>query len=106
MLREKVMRILDQEVPYATTVQIEAIQLKDAVYHIHALIWVEKLGQKTILIGEKGVMLKEIGSQARLDMEKLLGKKVMLKLWVKVKRAWSNNHTALLDFGLADKLGV
>lgn len=106
MLREKVMRLLDKEVPYATTVQIEDMQLKDNIYHIHALIWVEKLGQKMILIGPKGAMLKEIGAQARIDMEKLLGKKVMLKLWVKVKRAWSNNRVDLSDFGLADKRRV
>lgn len=103
MLREKVMRLLDKEVPYATTVQIEDMQFKDNIYYIHALIWVEKLGQKTILIGPKGAMLKTIGSQARLDMERLLGKKVMLKLWVKVKRAWSDNQVALSDFGLADE---
>lgn len=102
MVREKIMRLLDQEVPYSTSVQIEAIEHLEKVVEIHALIWVEKLGQKTILIGEKGATLKEIGTQARLDMEKILGKKVMLKLWVKVKKGWSDSKVALLDMGLAE----
>jgi GTPase len=105
-VREKIMRRLEQEVPYATSVQIEALEVKESIVDIHALIWVEKLGQKTILIGEKGTMLKQIGIQARLDMEKLLGKKVMLKLWVKVKNGWSNNRAALSDFGLAEHLNA
>lgn len=106
LVREKIMRVLEKEVPYASSVQIEAIKFLDNIVEIHALIWVEKLGQKTILIGQKGETLKIIGMQARLDMEKLLGKKVMLKLWVKVKKGWSNSHTALLDFGLADHLSA
>lgn len=104
LVREKIMRTLEQEVPYAASVQIESIESLDKVIEIHALIWVEKLGQKTILIGHKGETLKIIGTQARLDMEKLLGKKVMLKLWVKVKKGWSNSKVALSDFGLADHL--
>lgn len=104
LVREKIMRTLEKEVPYASSVQIESVKPLDKVVEIHVLIWVEKLGQKTILIGQKGETLKIIGTQARLDMEKLLGKKVMLKLWVKVKKGWSNSRVALSDFGLADHL--
>lgn len=106
LVREKIMRTLEKEVPYATNVQIEALQAMDNLVDIHALIWVERAGQKTILIGDKGETLKQIGTQARLDMEKLLGKKVMLKLWVKVKKGWSNSRVALSDFGLADHLSA
>jgi len=104
LVREKIMRTLEQELPYATSVQVESIKPFEKYTEIHALIWVERPGQKSIIIGHKGAMLKLIGTQARIDMEKLLKQKVMLKLWVKVKEGWSNNRNALLDFGLAEHI--
>jgi len=100
VVREKLMRVLGQEVPYALTVETEQMRIHDnGVLVIDALIWVEKPGQKKIVIGRKGAMLKKIGEKARLSMEKLFGQRVYLQLWVKVKRGWSNDEKALQRFG-------
>ena len=99
LIREKLMQSLGQELPYAATVQIEKFSRQDAVLHIDAIIWVERSGQKTIVIGEGGKRLKEIGRQARLDMERQFEGKVFLQMWVKVKEDWSDNERALVDFG-------
>lgn len=99
LVREKIMRQLEDEVPYAATVVIEKIEDTEKVIRINALIIVEREGQKRILIGKKGERLKSIGSQARHDMEDLLGRKVYLELWVKVKANWSDREGLLQDFG-------
>ncbi|WP_114418470.1 GTPase Era [Marinospirillum perlucidum] len=99
LVREKIMRQLGEELPYATTVEIEKFQTKGEVIHIHALILVEREGQKKIIIGDKGQQIKQIGRDARLDMEKAFESKVMLNLWVKVKSNWSDNARALKSLG-------
>ncbi|MGO2133084.1 MAG: GTPase Era [Halomonas sp.] len=99
LVREKVMRQLGDELPYQMTVEIEEFRDEGRVLHIGALILVERQGQKKILIGEKGERLKMIGREARLDMEKAFEAKVMLSLWVKVKRGWSDDERALKSLG-------
>ncbi len=99
IVREKIMRQLGDELPYAVTVEIEEFAQEDGVIHISALILVERKGQKKILIGEKGARLRSIGSQARIDMERLFDSKVMLRLWVKVKSGWSDDERALRSLG-------
>ncbi len=103
IVREKIMRQLGEELPYAITVEIEEFSLEDAVLHISAVIFVERKGQKIILIGEKGARLRSIGSDARKDMETLFGDKVMLRLWVKVKSGWSDDERALRSLGYDDR---
>lgn len=98
-LREKIMRLLGDELPYATTVEIEDFKYEGKVLHIHALILVEREGQKKILIGDKGQQLKQIGRDARLDLEKNFDTKVMLNIWVKVKSNWSDDDRALKSLG-------
>ena len=99
IVREKIMRQLGEELPYAATVEIEEFTQEDAVLHISAVILVERKGQKKILIGEKGARLRSIGSEARVDMERLFDSKVMLRLWVKVKSGWSDDDRALRSLG-------
>jgi len=102
IIREKLMRLLGDELPYALTIQIERFVKKGKVAHIDATIFVERQGQKAILIGRDGDRLKRVGSDARLDMEKMLGSKVMLTTWVKVKTGWSNDDRALKSLGYDD----
>lgn len=99
IVREKLMRFLENELPYATSVQIEKLERMPDIVHIHALIWVEREGQKRIVIGEKGHKLREIGTLAREDLERYYGTKVCLKLWVKVKEGWSDNTRELSNLG-------
>jgi len=99
LVREKVMRQLGDELPYQMTVEIEEFRETERVTHISALILVERQGQKVILIGENGDRIKSIGREARLDMERALGTKVMLNMWVKVKRGWSDDERALKSLG-------
>jgi GTP-binding protein Era len=99
LVREKLTRYLRQELPYALTVDIETFAEQDSLLHIGAIIWVERPGQKAIIIGHKGATLKEIGRQAREDMEKQFGCKVFLETWVKVREGWSDNEKALHSFG-------
>jgi len=99
MIREKLMRRLNQEIPYALTVEINEFKEKENILHIYATIWVEKENQKAIVIGAGGQNLKNIGKLARLDMEKLFDSKVFLQLWVKVKENWSDDEKALRSFG-------
>ena len=101
-IREKCFRATGDELPYSLTVTIEQMELKKTIYHISGLILVEREDQKKILIGEGGEKLKLIGSTARKDMERLLGKKVFLRLWVKVKRGWADDANALRDLGYHD----
>lgn len=102
LIREKVMRQLGAEVPYAMAVEIEDFRDSGKSLHIHGLILVEREGQKRIVIGNKGSRLKLIGQEARIDMEKQFGAKVMLKLWVKVKAGWSDDSRALKSLGYDD----
>jgi GTP-binding protein Era len=103
IVREKIMRQLGDELPYAVTVQIEEFSQDGEILHIAALIFVERQGQKRILIGEKGARLRSIGSDARRDMESLFDSKVMLRLWVKVKSGWSDDERALRSLGYDDR---
>ena len=103
MVREKIMRQLGDELPYAITVEIEEFAQEDDILHISAVIFVERKGQKKILIGEKGARLRSIGSDARHDMESLFDSKVMLRLWVKVKSGWSDDERALRSLGYDDR---
>ncbi|RKR06317.1 GTP-binding protein Era [Kushneria sinocarnis] len=99
LVREKVMRQLGDELPYQMTVEIEQFSDEGSIIYIHALLLVERDGQKKILIGESGQRLKKIGSEARVDMERAFDCKVMLKLWVKVRSGWSDDARALKSLG-------
>lgn len=103
LVREKLMRSLGKELPYATTVEIEQFKEDQGMLRINALIWVERQSQKRIVIGKGGAQLKEIGRQARIDMERLFGEKVFLQLWVKVKEGWSDNERILSSLGYRDE---
>ncbi|MDA9316064.1 GTPase Era [Pseudomonadales bacterium] len=102
IVREKIVRQLGEEIPYAATIQIERFATEGKILHIDALILVERDGQKAIIIGKSGARLKRIGTEARLDIEGLLEQKVMLKLWVKVKSGWSDDERALKSLGYDD----
>lgn len=100
IIREKLMRFMGEELPYATTVEIEQFSLAPSgTTHIHALILVEREGQKRIVIGQGGSKLKTIGTEARKDLEKLIDGKVHLQLWVKVKSGWADDERALRSLG-------
>ncbi|BFM20358.1 GTPase Era [Gilvimarinus japonicus] len=102
IVREKITRQLGDELPHQMAVEIEQYEQRGPVLHIGAVILVEREGQKRILIGNKGDRIKQIGQQARLDMEKLLDSKIMLNLWVKVKSGWSDDDRALRSLGYDD----
>ena len=102
IVREKITRQLGEELPYAVSVEIERFEEKHPTTFIDAVIWVERAGQKNILIGDQGSRIKLIGQQARPDIEALLQNKVMLTLWVKVKSGWSDDERALRSLGYND----
>lgn len=102
-IREKLMRSLGQEVPYALTVEIEQFKMDGALRRIAAVILVEREGQKRIVIGKGGSGLKDVGRAARLEMEKMFGGKVFLELWVKVREGWSDDERALRSLGYTDE---
>ena len=102
IVREKITRQLGDELPHQMAVEIEEYKHDGKTLHIGAVILVERDGQKRILIGNKGDRIKQIGQQARQDMEKLLENKVMLRLWVKVKSGWSDDERALRSLGYDD----
>jgi len=102
IIREKLTRRLGQELPYGISVEVEKFEEEGGLYRIHALIWVERKGQKAIVIGKSGAMLKSIGKDARLDMERLFDCRVFLELWVKVKEGWSDDERALRSLGYTD----
>jgi GTP-binding protein Era len=102
IIREKLTRRLGDELPYELTVEIERYEEKLDITKIYAIIWVERLSQKNIVIGKQGEMLKKVGTDARHDIEKLIGQKVYLQLWVKVKKGWSDNERALQSLGFND----
>lgn len=101
IIREKLMRTLGQEVPYQLTVEVEHFKHNQHrnLTEISASIIVERKSQKVMIIGKSGQKLKKIGTQARQDIEHLLGNQVYLQLWVKVKEGWSDSDTALNNFG-------
>ena len=102
IIREKLMRRLGDELPYAVTIGIERFETKQGVVHIDATIYVEKEGQKRILIGRGGEGLRRIGTDARGDMEAALASKVMLNTWVKIKSGWSDDERAMKSLGYDD----
>jgi GTP-binding protein Era len=100
LIREQLMRQLGEELPYATTVEIESFKdREDGLAEISAIVWVEREGQKAIVIGGGGERLKKIGSAARRNIEKLLDRRAFLRLWVKVREGWSDDEAALQRFG-------
>ena len=102
-VREKIMRQLGEELPYAVTVQVDEFKDDGKTIHIDMTAYVERQGQKVILIGKSGQRLKRIGTDARTDIEVLLSRKVMLNLWVKVKSGWSDDERALRSLGYRDE---
>jgi GTPase len=99
LIRERIYRGFGQEIPYATRVEIEKFKRHQNLMDIGVVIWVEKEGQKAILIGKGGVRLKRIGQSARQAIQKLYGVKVHLKLWVKVRANWTIDQRVLRDMG-------
>lgn len=99
IIREKVLYHTEEEIPHSVHVQIEAVEKKKNSTHVHALIITERPSQKGILIGRRGAMLKQIGTEARKDLEDLLGEKVNLQLWVKVMKDWRNRRSLLEKYG-------
>lgn len=100
IVREKVFNLTRQEIPYSTAVHVELFQEKKNMVSIAADIWVEKESQKGILVGKNGEMIKRIGTYARTDIEKLLGMKAFLELYVKVKEDWREKPSALDELGI------
>jgi len=100
LIREKIIRKLGDELPHDTFVEIDLIEDKEDIVEIHATIYVNRKSQKQIVIGSGGEVLKQIGKQSRLEIEKHLNKKVFLKTWVKVKKNWNT------DSGFIQSLGV
>ncbi|GAB4289363.1 MAG: GTPase Era [Methylophaga sp.] len=104
IVREKLFRYLGKELPYSLTVEVELFEEEGDMYRISAVIYVERSGQKSIVIGKKGEQLKLIGQEARQEMEKLFGCKVYLQTWVKVREGWSDNERMLKNLGYKDDL--
>ena len=104
IVREKMLLLLDKEVPHGTAVAVERMkEREDGLVEINATIYCEKKSHKGIIIGKHGAMLKQIGAQARVDIEKLLDTRVYLQLWVKVKEDWRNNQYQMRNFGYEDE---
>lgn len=99
LVREKIMRQLGDELPYSMTVEIEEFRYEDNLLVISAAILIDRQSQKRIIIGEKGSRIKQIGRDARLDMEEMFDCKVMLNTWVKVKAGWADSERALKSLG-------
>jgi len=102
IVREKLTRRLGDELPYALTVEVERYEEQKKITKIFVIVWVERSTQKNIVIGKQGAMLKKIGTEARIDIEKLIDQKVYLQIWVKVKKGWSNNERSLQSLGFVD----
>ncbi|HEU4617679.1 MAG TPA: GTPase Era [Gammaproteobacteria bacterium] len=100
IIREKLMTLLRQEVPYGLTVEIEHMSRgEDGRWLVHALIWLERESHKPIVIGKDGALLKQAGSEARVELAKLLGARVHLELWVKIREHWSDSEQELKRLG-------
>ncbi|EEF80257.1 GTPase Era [Methylophaga thiooxydans] len=104
IVREKLFRYLGQELPYSLTVEVEQFEEEEGMYRIGTVVYVERSGQKSIVIGKKGEQLKLIGQDARMEMEQLFGCKVFLQIWVKVREGWSDNERMLKNLGYNDDL--
>jgi GTP-binding protein Era len=102
LVREQLMRQLGAELPYATTVEIEQFAVDGKLLRIGAVVWVERDGQKAIVIGKGGERLREIGTRAREQMERLFDSKVFLETWVRVREGWSDDEAALRTLGYHD----
>jgi GTP-binding protein Era len=103
MVREKILQTTGDEIPYVTAVVTEKYDESDAdVIRIHCAIFVERSSQKGIIIGKGGIKLKKTGTEARVDIEKLLGKKVFLQLFVKVVEDWRNREQDLDEIGISE----
>lgn len=102
IVREKLFRALKQELPYSITVSIEHYIEEADMTRISATIWVERKSQKAIVIGKNGSQLKQTGSLARADIERLVGSKVYLQLWVKIRADWADDEQSLAAFGYSD----
>lgn len=98
-IREKLFRLVGDEIPYSTSVVIDQFKLENHLHKVYATILVDKPNQKAIIIGKKGEKLKQISSQARKDMELLFGEKVYLEVWVKVKGGWADSESVLRNLG-------
>lgn len=99
MIREKIFRLTGMEIPYSSAVTVDSFVVESRLIVIHASIHVVKDSQKGIIIGKKGAMLKKIGEKARKDIEEMVGKKILLKLFVKVTPNWIENERILTEFG-------
>jgi GTP-binding protein Era len=102
IVREKLFRVLKQELPYSITVNIDHYIEEEDITRISATIWVERKSQKAIVIGKNGSLLKKIGTLARSDIERLIGVRVYLQLWVKVRVDWADDEQSLASFGYSD----
>ncbi|MCF6354885.1 MAG: GTPase Era [Candidatus Polarisedimenticolaceae bacterium] len=102
LVREQLTRRYAKEIPYALTVEIEQFEDVGNMYRIGVLVWVEREGQKNIIIGSKGEAIKAAATQARIEMEKLFDKKVHLSVWIKVKKSWSSDESALARLGYSE----
>jgi GTP-binding protein Era len=100
LVREKLFRLLGDELPYATAVEIERFETSESLRRIHVAILVDRANQKAIVIGKDGEKLKKIGTQARKDMERLFGGKVFLETWVKVRSGWADDPATLKRMGI------
>ncbi len=104
ILREKMLRLLQKEIPHGTAVEISKFAERDnEIIDVEATIYCEKASHKGIIIGKQGAMMKRISSSARRDMERFMGTKVFLTTWVKVKENWRDNQTAIQNFGYSDR---
>jgi GTP-binding protein Era len=103
IVREKLMRFLGDELPYSVTVEIERFKWEEKLYHIAALVLVERETQKRMVIGNKGERVKTIATEARKDLERLLEEKVFLQVWVKVKSGWADDERALRSLGYGEQ---
>ncbi|HTT00780.1 MAG TPA: GTPase Era [Steroidobacteraceae bacterium] len=99
-IREKLTLALHQELPYGVAVEIERVVEEDGQLVVDAAIWVDRAGQKPIVIGAKGELLKRIGRSARLELNRTLGRRLHLSLWVKVREGWADNARALHQLGV------
>jgi GTP-binding protein Era len=102
LVREQLMLRLGEELPYSTTVEIEKFEEDGEMLRIAAVVWVEREGQKPIVIGKGGERMKAISTGARVGMEKLFGRKVFLETWCKVREGWSDDEAALRRFGYSE----
>lgn len=102
LVREQLMQRLGDELPYSATVEIEKFEVDGALLRIGAVIWLEREGQKAIVIGKGGERLKAISTSARIGMERLFGAKVFLETWCRVRDGWSDDEAALRQFGYGE----